>query len=249
MAVSLSHGMMGDLSARTATYKALRAIGPHLLFCQGMRGADADNKHVMYEASYELGLRGWPGEGSHTAVFADMSVFRPVGELRSPSTVLAASPTAVALQLDDAGLDSLPLCAVSGTVSSGRDVLRRSESLMLSRFTASMVTLPGGRRRRALVVGGFDASVCPDPERNRLPRALLARAGLCEVAPGKGVTPGTDRSVGGFEGWVAGSSPLAALWKEARTAGECGLRGRGTVAWADRDAVAALLNQLALPTA
>ncbi|MYZ37908.1 MULTISPECIES: hypothetical protein [unclassified Streptomyces] len=247
--MSLSHGMMGDRSARTAMYRALRAIGPHLLFCQGMRGADADHEHVMYEASYELGLRGWLGEGSHTAVFADMGAFRPVGELRSPSTVLVASPTAVAFQLDDAGLDSLPLCAVSGTVSSGREVLRRAESQMLSRVTASMVTLPGGRRRRALVVGGFDAAVCPDPERNILPRDLLAGAGLCEVAPRKGVTPGTAPPAGGFEGWVAGSGPLAALWKEARTAEDCGLRGHGTVAWADRDAFASLLNQLALPAA
>ncbi|MFB7270658.1 hypothetical protein [Streptomyces sp. NPDC056244] len=241
MAVSLSHGMMGDRAERMAVYEVLRAFRPHLLFCQGMRGADTDYEHVMFEAENELGMRGWLGETSHTAVFADMDVFRPVGRIRGSSTVVVASPTAVALQLDDAGLESLPLCAVSGTVSSAADVPRRSESLMLSQCTKSMVTLPGGRRRRALVIGGFDAAVCPDPERNSMPRALFDRFDLCEVPPEADPEPAT----GGFEGWLAGSRPLTPLWKAARTAGDCGLRGHGTVAWADRDALASLLNQLA----
>ncbi|MFJ9034628.1 hypothetical protein ACIRQP_40550 [Streptomyces sp. NPDC102274] len=234
-------------------YDVLRGLGPHLVFWQGVQGADADNGRVFYEASFELGLDVWPGEKAHTAVLADRGMFRPLGELSNPSSVLSAPPTTVAVQLSDTGLDSTPLCVVAGRVSSTDEVTRRSEALLLASRTASMVTLLDGQRRRALVIGGFDAAVCADPLMDGMPRTVFQRAGLADVAlltsTEAALPSATGPDQAGYTGWLTSSRQLSSVWERVRTAGECGLPGHGMVAWAHRDHLASLLTRLRLPIA
>ncbi|WP_326812445.1 hypothetical protein OIE62_06800 [Streptomyces scopuliridis] len=161
---------IGDRVQRKAVYDLLLRSGrPHLLFWQGTRGADKDNRRVQYEVAHKLGLWGWLGQGAHTAVFADPEVFLPLGEWDNPYTasLFLAPPTAVFLQLVDAGPASTPIAALSGRVSGSTGRVRSNEAHLLTGFTATPVRRPDGEQRRVLVIGGLDTmpsrSMRPDP--------------------------------------------------------------------------------------
>jgi len=152
---------MGDPGRRRAAYALLAQHGVHLLFRQEMPDADRAQHAVMYEAEAALGLRGWLGEGSATAVFADPNVFVPLGHWPAPWTGFKLAPTAVTLQLRDAGPDSTPLIAVSGHLNYAVPVLREIEAGWLTTFNDKRINLPSGHRRHAVMIGGLDGNSYP----------------------------------------------------------------------------------------
>lgn len=158
---NLEQNGMGDPGRRRAAYEVLARHGVQLLFRQEMPGADQAQHAVMYEAEETLGLRGWLGQGSATAVFADTSVFAPLGHWPSPWSGFKLPPTAVTLQQRDAGPQSTPLIAVAGHLNYAVPAAREAEAGWISTFNDKLITLPGGRRRHAVMIGGLDGNSYP----------------------------------------------------------------------------------------
>lgn len=154
---------MGDPGRRRAAYELLAHHGVKLLLRQEMPGADREQHAVMYEAEDALGLRGWLGEGSATAVFADSSVFAPLGHWPNPWSGFKLRPTAVTLQLREAGPDSTPIIAVAGHLNYAVALQREIEAGWLTTFNDKWITLPSGQRRHAVMIGGLDANSYPRP--------------------------------------------------------------------------------------
>jgi hypothetical protein len=152
---------MGDHGRRQAAYQLLSEHGVQLLFRQEMPGADTGQQAIMYEAEEALGLRGWLGEGSATAVFADTGIFRPLGHWPSPWTGFKLAPTAVTLQLRDAGPDSTPIIAVAAHLNYAVPLQREIEAGWITTFNDKLITLPSQRRRHAVMIGGLDGNSYP----------------------------------------------------------------------------------------
>ncbi|WP_367435255.1 hypothetical protein [Streptomyces celluloflavus] len=152
----------GDPARRRRAYRLLKSLDLHLLFRQEVNGAADGEQQIRYEAEEALGMRSWLGERSCTAVMADTRVFAPRGEWPSPWTGFKLPPTAVTLQLRDAGPQSTPVIAVAGHAVYNSPLLREIETEMLTGFNDKWVTLPpDGVSRHAVMIGGFDGNSYP----------------------------------------------------------------------------------------
>lgn len=152
----------GDPGRRRAAYDLLRQHHVQLLFRQEMFLNDKDRRAVMYEAEEALGLRGWLDIGGNAnAVFADTSVFRPLGEWPAPWNGFKLPPTAVTLQLRDAGVDSTPIIAVAAHLNYAVPVLREIEAGWTTYWNDKWVTLPSGTRKHAVMLAGLDGNSYP----------------------------------------------------------------------------------------
>ncbi|MFH8591598.1 hypothetical protein [Streptomyces rimosus] len=154
----------GDRTKRLKVWRRLRDFSPALVWRQEMNGAAEYARAVMYEAEDRrvgLGMRGWLGERSATAVFADMRVFTPVAEFPNPDAVMHLPPTAVGLQLNAAGPDSSPFIAVAGHLNYVSPTQREMEAGWLSSFNDKTLRMPDGSRRKAYMIGGFDGNSYP----------------------------------------------------------------------------------------
>lgn len=166
---------MGDPGRRRAAYQLVNELGVQLLLRQEMPGADQDQHAVMYEAEDATGLRGWLSEGSATAVFADTTVFRPFGHWPNPWSGFKLPPTAVTLQLRQAGPESTPIIAVAAHLNYAVPVQREIEAGWLTTYNDKWITLASGRRRHAVVIAGLDANSYPS-------RAATAEPALPDLA-------------------------------------------------------------------
>ncbi|MFH8751849.1 hypothetical protein ACH4GK_33290 [Streptomyces rimosus] len=154
----------GDRAERLKVLRRLRDFSPALVWRQEMPGAADHAKAVMYEAEdpeVGLGMRGWLGERSATAVFADMRVFTPVAEFPNPDAVMHLPPTAVGLRLNAAGRESSPFIAVAGHLNYVSPAQREMEAGWLSSFNDKTLRMPDGSRRKAYMIGGFDGNSYP----------------------------------------------------------------------------------------
>ncbi|KOT76394.1 hypothetical protein ADK70_38500 [Streptomyces rimosus subsp. pseudoverticillatus] len=154
----------GDRATRLKVWRILRQYKPAVVWRQEMNGATEHAKAVMYEAEdpeVGVGLRGWLSERSATAVFADMRVFTPVAEYPNPAPVMQNPPTAVGLQLKDAGRQSRPVIFTSGHFAYPVPVQREMEAGWVSSFNDKTIWMPDGSRRKAYMIGGFDGNSYP----------------------------------------------------------------------------------------
>ncbi|WP_433892727.1 hypothetical protein [Streptomyces sp. CA-111067] len=158
---NLEQNGMGDPGRRRAAYEVLARHGVQLLFRQEMPGADQAQHAVMYEAEEALGLRGWLGEDSATAVFADTSTFNPLGHWPTPWSGFKLPPTAVTLQLRDAGPDSTPIIAVAAHLNYAVAAQRETEAGWITGLNDKWITLADGQLRHALMIGGLDGNSYP----------------------------------------------------------------------------------------
>ncbi|SDN16817.1 hypothetical protein [Actinacidiphila guanduensis] len=167
----------GKPALRQAAYELLAGRGIHLLFRQEMPGADQAQHAVMYEMEEALGptMRGWLGERSCTAVFADTRVFRPLGHWDNPWDGFKLPPTAVTLQLRDAGEDSTPIIATSAHLNYASALLREIEAGWWSTFNDKRLTLPSGRCCHAVMIGGVDRNSYPHRIHNGPPLPELGK--------------------------------------------------------------------------
>ncbi|MGW6802771.1 hypothetical protein, partial [Streptomyces sp. NPDC055039] len=246
---------IGNRDQRKAVYDLLLRSGrPHLLFWQGTRGADKDNRHVQYEVAHSLGLRGWLGQGAHTAVFADPEVFLPLGEWDSPYTasLFLAPPTAVFLQLVDAGPASTPIAALSGRMSGSNGRVRSKEAHLLTGFSMAAARRPDGKQQRVMVIGGLDTmpsrSMRPDP--SQVLRKALDDSAMPDVAHHLAGTHRPDAIREGAEtvfrdvGRLHCSHQLLTAWTSIQRVTAANLPAHSlVVGHAHRDTLAAVLSR------
>ncbi|WP_050502482.1 hypothetical protein [Streptomyces monomycini] len=154
----------GNRETRLKVWRRLRPYRPTVVWRQEMPGAADHARAVMYEAEdpeVGVGLRGWLGERSATAVFADMAVFAPVAEFPNPSLIMQNPPTAVGLQLRGAGRQSRPVIFTAGHFSYAVPVQREMEAGCLSTFADRTVRMPDGTLRKAYMIAGIDGNSYP----------------------------------------------------------------------------------------
>ncbi|MEU7205513.1 hypothetical protein [Streptomyces sp. NPDC045470] len=151
----------GSRERRLKVLRRLRSFNPALVLRQEMPGAADHARAVMYKAEdpeVGLGMRGWLGEGSATAVFADTAVLRPVAEYPSPAKVMERPPTAVGFQLAAAGPESTPVIGVAGHNPYPVPVQREIETGWLTTFNDKVIRMADGSRRKAYIILGIDAA-------------------------------------------------------------------------------------------
>ncbi|WP_435124439.1 hypothetical protein [Actinacidiphila sp. bgisy144] len=154
----------GNPDLRRAAYALLREHNVDLIFRQEMFKATEAQHAVMYEAERALGMRGWLGSGptnNPTAVFANTDLFRPLGNWPAPWDGFKMPPTAVTLQLRDAGPDSTPIIAVAAHLNYASYALREIEAGWITYFNDKTVTLPNGQTRHARMLAGLDGNSYP----------------------------------------------------------------------------------------
>ncbi|MEU7228905.1 hypothetical protein [Streptomyces chrestomyceticus] len=154
----------GDRERRLKVWRRLRQCRPAVVWRQEMPGAADHARAVMYEAEdpeVGVGLRGWLGERSATAVFADMAVFAPVAEYPNPSPVMQNPPTAVGLQLKGAGRQSRPVILTAAHFSYAVPAQREMEAGWVSSYNDRMIRMPDGSRRKAYMIAGIDGNSYP----------------------------------------------------------------------------------------
>ncbi|MFE7114474.1 hypothetical protein ACFU99_03500 [Streptomyces sp. NPDC057654] len=215
-AFTLGEQACSDPDRRLPLYRCLQKVNPHLLFGYRMHGIDARHYRVRYEMERKLGMRSWLADGG-TAVFADMDVFAPQGEGKSVADAFGPPPTAVVLQLGDAGPASTPVFAVAGLLShaSGRRSVQASH---LAAYHHQMVTLPSsldspgsGASVGALMVGGLRIERLP-LRGAHVPSSPTAVQVVGTMPPVLDVA-NLQKQLGAEAGAVLGSGPSgAATW-------------------------------------
>lgn len=153
----------GSPAKRQEGYELLASLRPHLVLRQEMWGADADGSTIMYEAEQTLGLRGWLGRESCTALFADTSMFVPVREWPRTGRVWELPPTALTLRYLPAGPAAMPLVAASYHLNYASAAKRLAEVEWLSTWADKRWTTPSGKtvRMPALLAGDNNSYPVP----------------------------------------------------------------------------------------
>ncbi|MFE9686810.1 endonuclease/exonuclease/phosphatase family protein [Streptomyces sp. NPDC006285] len=147
---------------RRRAHEKLLSHNPHLILRQEMAGANADGNAIMYELEAILGLRGWLGQNSCTAVFADPRVFQTVREL--PAAALwTLPPTALIMRYLPAGHDALPLAVASYHLNYASTTQRKLEAEWLSTLADTKWTTPDGRTVRMPCLIAGDNNSYPAP--------------------------------------------------------------------------------------
>ncbi|WP_437053317.1 endonuclease/exonuclease/phosphatase family protein [Streptomyces sp. enrichment culture] len=145
---------------RRTGYEKLASLNPDLVFRQEMWGADEDGKQVMYELENLLGMRGWLGERSCTALFANPEKFTPVREW-PPGPVWVLPPTALSLRYLPAGPHSSPMVAVSYHLNYASSHQRLTVAEWLTTFADKKWSLPDGRATAQAALFGGDNNSFP----------------------------------------------------------------------------------------
>ncbi|MFE7072583.1 endonuclease/exonuclease/phosphatase family protein [Streptomyces sp. NPDC057620] len=155
---------------RIRAHKRLASLNPHLVLRQEMPAADLSGKATMYDLETILGLRGWLGAKSCTALFAHPAYFQPVREFpplasgpATPAPSWELPPTALAMRYTPAGPDATPLVLGSYHLDYSSSGQRLTEAQWLSRLADKRWTTPEGQTVRMPCLLGGDNNSYPVP--------------------------------------------------------------------------------------
>ncbi|WP_405969105.1 endonuclease/exonuclease/phosphatase family protein [Streptomyces sp. NBC_00988] len=152
-----------DPAKRLKAHELLVSLNPHLVFRQEMWGAGTNGNTILYELEQVLGLRGWLGPESCTAVFADPSVFQPVREWDTAAPMWVLPPTALIMRYLPAGAEAMPLALVSYHLNYASGTTRVAEAEWLSTWADKRWTTPQGEVVRMPCLAGGDNNSYPVP--------------------------------------------------------------------------------------
>ncbi|MGG2459339.1 endonuclease/exonuclease/phosphatase family protein [Streptomyces sp. RGM 3693] len=153
-----------DAAKRRRAHETLVSLNPHLVLRQEMWGADANGNAIMYELEDVVGMRGWLGPRSCTAVFADPRVFRALREWPDTGPMWVLPPTALTMRYAPAGTDATPLVVASYHLNYASPTNRLAESEWLSTWADKKWTAPGGESVSMPALLGGDNNAYPDPD-------------------------------------------------------------------------------------
>lgn len=159
---NLENNGSGDATKRQRAHELLASLSPHLVMRQEMWGSSNAGKTPLYEMEEILGLRGWLGPGSHTALFADPRFFRPVREFDA-APVWAMAPTALALQFEPAGSNSRPFVCASYHLNYASPTNRLAETEWATTWADKQWTTLGGEVVAMSALMGGDNNSFPVP--------------------------------------------------------------------------------------
>ncbi|MGA5454121.1 endonuclease/exonuclease/phosphatase family protein [Streptomyces umbrinus] len=156
----------GDSVKRLQAHERLVSLSPHLVFRQEMWRADADGNAILYELEGVLGMRGWLGPQSCTAIFADPRFFHPVREWPKPGPMWVLPPTALSIRYLPAGREATPLALASYHLNYASSTNRVAEAEWLSTWADKKWTTPQGEtvRMPCLVAGDNNSYPLPGIE-------------------------------------------------------------------------------------
>ncbi|WP_329217026.1 endonuclease/exonuclease/phosphatase family protein [Streptomyces sp. NBC_01485] len=152
-----------DPAKRLKAQELLVSLNPHIVFRQEMWGADANGNAILYELEHVLGLRGWLGPESCTAIFADPRVFRPVREWDKAAPMWVLPPTALVMRYLPAGDEAMPLALVSYHLNYASGTNRVAESEWVSTWADKKWTGPQGEIVRMPCLAAGDNNSYPGP--------------------------------------------------------------------------------------
>ncbi|MDQ0601989.1 hypothetical protein QF037_006334 [Streptomyces canus] len=152
-----------DPAKRLKAHELLVSLNPHVVFRQEMWGADTNGNTILYELEHVLGLRGWLGPESCTAVFADPRVFRPVREWDKAAPTWVLPPTALIMRYLPAGTEAMPLALVSYHLNYASGTNRVAESEWVSTWADKKWTGPQGEIVRMPCLAAGDNNSYPVP--------------------------------------------------------------------------------------
>ncbi|MFE2179062.1 endonuclease/exonuclease/phosphatase family protein [Streptomyces sp. NPDC059455] len=132
-----------DPAKRLRAHEKLASLKPHLILRQEMWGAEANGNTIIYELEGALGLRGWLGPKSCTAVFADPSVFRAVREWPDTGPMWVLPPAALTMRYVPAGNEATPLSVVSYHLNYASATHRLAEAEWLTTWADKRWPIPG----------------------------------------------------------------------------------------------------------
>lgn len=150
-----------DPARRRAGYQMLSGLNPDLVLRQEMWDAGQDSKKVMSEAENMLGMRGWLGESSCTAVFASND-FAVVQEW-STKFPYVLPPTALTLRYAPAGENAIPFVAVAYHLNYASTTHRLAETEWLSTWADKKWQIPDGPAVTLPALMGGDNNSYPVP--------------------------------------------------------------------------------------
>jgi endonuclease/exonuclease/phosphatase family metal-dependent hydrolase len=153
----------GDPARRREAHQFLADLQPHLVYRQEMWDAADDGSTILYELEEILGLRGWLGDRSCNAVFADPQVFAPAREWPGVGPMWHLPPMALSLRLRAAGPESMPLVVCSHHLSYASPTSRKLEAEWLTSLADKDWPLPDGRVMKlpALIAGDHNSYPVP----------------------------------------------------------------------------------------
>ena len=149
--------------ARFQAHERLRSVNPHLVLRQEMWGSDADGQRILYELESILGMRGWLGPRSSTAIFTDPAVFEPVRTWPDTGPMWLQPPTALTVRYRLAGPMSMPLAVVSSHLNYASPGNRVVETEWLTTWADKKWTPLDGRPYTLPAVLGGDFNSFPKP--------------------------------------------------------------------------------------
>ncbi|MFI2212471.1 endonuclease/exonuclease/phosphatase family protein [Streptomyces sp. NPDC020141] len=148
---------------RRRAHERLARLNPHLVLRQEMWGADEDGSTVLYELEEVLGMRGWLGPHSCTAVFADQRVFRTMREWPRTGPMWVLPPTALTMRYLPAGEDAMPLVVASFHLNYASATNRLAETEWLTTWADKRWATPDGESVRMPALIGGDTNGYPEP--------------------------------------------------------------------------------------
>ncbi|MFW6724987.1 endonuclease/exonuclease/phosphatase family protein [Streptomyces sp. MAR4 CNY-716] len=149
-----------DAQRRFAGHQMLRDLDPDVVLRREMWDAADDGQQVMYAMEGILGLRGWLGEKSCTAIFARSELFAPV-RVWSPGPIWVLPPTALTVQFIPAGTTAMPMVLVSYHLNYASATNRLAEVEWLSTWADKKQPGPGGQDMVLPVLKGGDGNSFP----------------------------------------------------------------------------------------
>ncbi|MFI1013041.1 endonuclease/exonuclease/phosphatase family protein [Streptomyces sp. NPDC020965] len=160
---NLERNGKNDRDLRHRAHERLARHSPHLVLRQEMWGADEDGSAVLYELEHVLGMRGWLGPQSCTAIFADQRVFRTVREWPRTGPMWVLPPTALTMHYLPAGKDALPLAVASFHLNYASGTNRLAETEWLTTWADKQWTAQNGETVRVPALIGGDTNGYPEP--------------------------------------------------------------------------------------
>lgn len=151
-----------DSRRRLAGHQMLKSLDPDVVLRQEMWDAADDGQQVMYGMEGMLGLRGWLGEKSCTAIFANPELFEPVREW-SPGPIWVLPPTAMTMRYTPAGPEAMPMVLVSYHLNYAAPTNRLAEVEWLSTWADKKQPGPDEQPVTLPVLMGGDNNSYPVP--------------------------------------------------------------------------------------
>ncbi|MER6629019.1 endonuclease/exonuclease/phosphatase family protein [Streptomyces sp. NPDC000987] len=153
----------GDRATLLRAHETLTRLNPDLVFRQEMWQADAGGNAALYELEAVLGLRGWLGPGSCTAIFANPRIFQPVREWPDTGPMWVLPPTALTVRYLPAGTDATPLGLASYHLNYASSGTRLAEVEWLTTWADKKWTTPQGETVRIPCLMAGDNNSYPAP--------------------------------------------------------------------------------------